>query len=212
MKICNSCGANNKGDFKFCIKCGTDLSIQNVNAKSRFCSYCGKENGIDSKFCISCGKNLFENVQQKSNNTNYNSPNSSADYTKKALGTIVAIISSIFLLIGLINLVRSLRAIGFLIRFNIFLFVLILANFVFPLLTLISGIKLIQVKKRAVNFARNIHFIAAVSYFLMNFGLALSIGLRIYSIGKHSVIIILSLIYFIVMGIVFAIKVKELES
>ncbi|GBD87281.1 double zinc ribbon [bacterium BMS3Abin03] len=72
---CNNCGAHNKDDNKFCVKCGAKLEKQQ-NLTSIFCPECGTENQLKNKFCISCGSEL--NIRQ-----NQNIENKSADIHRK---------------------------------------------------------------------------------------------------------------------------------
>ncbi len=46
--ICSSCGAENRPDRKFCLRCGTGLAIA--------CSNCGAPNEPDAGFCGECGR------------------------------------------------------------------------------------------------------------------------------------------------------------
>ena len=57
---CSACGAENDNTAKFCVECGTSLSVSTI------CQSCGQENDIDSKFCSSCGNTLSS--QPTSNN------------------------------------------------------------------------------------------------------------------------------------------------
>jgi len=72
---CNACGAENDNTAKFCVECGTRLSVSTI------CQSCGQENDIDSKFCSSCGNTL------SSQSTNQSTQNSeTSDKTEETNG------------------------------------------------------------------------------------------------------------------------------
>ena len=60
-RICPACKASNYADSRFCVKCGTSLSVvtqQEDNAdKTKLCS-CGAVCNSTDKYCIACGKAL----------------------------------------------------------------------------------------------------------------------------------------------------------
>ena len=64
---CSACGAENDNTAKFCVECGTSLSVSTI------CQSCGQENDIDSKFCSSCGNTLSS---QSTNQSTQNSETS----------------------------------------------------------------------------------------------------------------------------------------
>lgn len=76
---CSACGAENDNTAKFCVECGTSLSVSTI------CQSCGQENDIDSKFCSSCGNTLSSQstnqstqnseTSDKTEGTNGNQPN-----------------------------------------------------------------------------------------------------------------------------------------
>ena len=49
---CPNCNAENSGNSKFCIKCGTELTL---SADVTFCKKCGAQIKAGSKFCTKCG-------------------------------------------------------------------------------------------------------------------------------------------------------------
>ena len=54
---CNSCGALNTGDSKFCGACGNSLAARYDLQNGVTCS-CGYTNAQGQKFCSECGKSL----------------------------------------------------------------------------------------------------------------------------------------------------------
>src|SRR5919201_5341652 len=50
MAVCGSCGAENRGDAKFCGECGAALAAT--------CTACGAANEGSRKFCYECGAPL----------------------------------------------------------------------------------------------------------------------------------------------------------
>jgi len=65
--ICNSCGANNNEENKFCTNCGEELTaVENISQNA--CPNCGEENDEANKFCVSCGKQLIRKEDAINNN------------------------------------------------------------------------------------------------------------------------------------------------
>lgn len=58
MMNCNNCGAENRGDAKFCANCGAQLQKIESEKNTKACFNCGFENTRDAKFCASCGAAL----------------------------------------------------------------------------------------------------------------------------------------------------------
>ncbi len=55
MTKCQSCGADNSEDSKFCTGCGADLTPTAATGEKR-CAACGTAVEADSKFCVACGQ------------------------------------------------------------------------------------------------------------------------------------------------------------
>jgi Double zinc ribbon/zinc-ribbon domain len=55
MIKCQSCGADNTGDSRFCTGCGTSLTPP-APAGEMQCAACGAAVAADSKFCVACGQ------------------------------------------------------------------------------------------------------------------------------------------------------------
>lgn len=61
--LCNSCGLENKNDYKFCIECGEELNQFTLNDNPT-CDGCGAVNDKGNNYCRCCGTRL--NVMQSS--------------------------------------------------------------------------------------------------------------------------------------------------
>lgn len=68
VKPCPQCGYGNKISSKFCVKCGSSLTVKEnldaSNIKEKYCTNCGFKNDGDALFCINCGNKLEEESQQ----------------------------------------------------------------------------------------------------------------------------------------------------
>lgn len=81
--ICNTCGAKNNEDNKFCINCGEELTEKEITSRND-CPNCGAENNEDNKFCISCGHQLNKNAAQGKNFTEQIKPNTNTGKIRKS--------------------------------------------------------------------------------------------------------------------------------
>ena len=68
VKPCPQCGYGNKINSKFCVKCGSSLTVKEnleaSNIKEKYCTNCGFKNDGDALFCINCGNKLEEESRQ----------------------------------------------------------------------------------------------------------------------------------------------------
>lgn len=68
VKPCPQCGYGNKISSKFCVKCGSSLTVKEnleaSNIKEKYCTNCGFKNDGDALFCINCGNKLEEESRQ----------------------------------------------------------------------------------------------------------------------------------------------------
>lgn len=69
---CSKCGNENKNDFKYCEKCGSELDTIII------CPSCNTQNDNGSSFCKNCGKSINTNTLSQPNqgNPNYQHQNS----------------------------------------------------------------------------------------------------------------------------------------
>ena len=69
---CSKCGNENKNDFKYCEKCGSELDTIII------CPSCNTQNDNGSSFCKNCGKSINTNTlsQPNQDNPNYQHQNS----------------------------------------------------------------------------------------------------------------------------------------
>ena len=68
VKPSPQCGYGNKISSKFCVKCGSSLTVKEnldaSNIKEKYCTNCGFKNDGDALFCINCGNKLEEESRQ----------------------------------------------------------------------------------------------------------------------------------------------------
>lgn len=68
VKPCPQCGYGNKISSKFCVKCGSSLTVKEnleaSNIQEKYCTNCGFKNDGDALFCINCGNKLEEESRQ----------------------------------------------------------------------------------------------------------------------------------------------------
>lgn len=60
---CNTCGAENRDDSKFCANCGAELQRTEEAQNTKACFNCDFENSREAKFCAGCGVDLRRHHQ-----------------------------------------------------------------------------------------------------------------------------------------------------
>jgi TM2 domain-containing membrane protein YozV len=72
---CPNCGYENESTYKFCERCGFDLSkIESESSNDKACPNCGYENREGAKFCLRCGLNLIDNNPNEKISTDDENP------------------------------------------------------------------------------------------------------------------------------------------
>jgi len=180
VKECPNCGYGNPAEAKFCIKCGTSLSLLIPHLR---CPRCGKLNPPEANFCMECGTDLRSTVKSHPHHVHLN-PSTLHPWVQGTANIVFLLMPSFFLLSssGLILayihvLTRSLALPGAVVAGSV---LMILVSILYLLLSPLSlsfrgGLNRERIRT-AVTLVSVGYVVSGVAYVLVAIGLGLPLA------------------------------------